>query len=77
LDTNDTDVIVFKTDNTVEVDVPNAAKMKVWSATGILVKEIDLHKGNNTISIPDLKGLYLLDFWFENNQRYIKQVVLN
>jgi hypothetical protein len=52
LDTNDTDVIVFKTDNTVEVDVPNAAKMKVWSATGILVKEIDLHKGNNTISIP-------------------------
>lgn len=77
LNSSDTDVIVFKLDNTVEVDVPSAAKMKVWSATGILVKEIDLHEGNNTISIPELKGLYLFDFWFDDSQRYIKQVVLN
>jgi hypothetical protein len=77
LNSSDTDVIVFKVDNTVEVDVPSAAKMKVWSATGILVKEIDLHEGNNTISIPELKGLYLFDFWFDDSQRYIKQVVLN
>lgn len=77
LDANGTEVIVFKVDNTIEVDVPSAAKMKIWTTTGVLVKEIDLFKGNNIISTLDLKGLYLLDFWFEDNQRSIKQVVLN
>ena len=76
LSANDVGIVIFRNNDVLDVDVPQAAKMKIWTPTGIFVKEVDLQKGKNNIQLSDLKGLFLLDFWLEDHQRYINIIIL-
>ncbi len=70
-------VIVFSSgDETFNVNASESLNMKIWTATGILIKEVELVAGENTISTLGLSGLYILDCVFKDNHREIKQVVL-
>ena len=70
-------VVVFNLDASLQIDSPKSAKMKIWSPTGILLKEIYLTEGSNSLSTAGLRGMYILDFLFEDNTREIKRVVLD
>jgi hypothetical protein len=70
-------VIVFSTvGKEFEVEASESLRMKIWTSTGILVKEVELREGTNIVNLSGLSGLYLLDCLFEDNYREIKQVVL-
>lgn len=70
-------VIVLTPNNGVmDVDVPKNSKVKIWTANGFLIKEIFINEGLNSINVSGMKGLYILEFIFENNQREIQQVVI-
>lgn len=71
----DSRVIVINANSQLEIETSSVSKMKIWTTAGILLKEIDLVEGSNVISTLDMKGLYILDFLFEDNYREIKQVV--
>lgn len=70
-------VVVFNLDASLQIDSQKSAKMKFWTSTGILLKEIDVVEGSNIISTVDMNGVYILDFLFEDNKREIKQVVID
>ncbi len=69
-------VVLSVGDDNMEVDVPQNSKVKVWSTAGLLIKEMFINEGLNSINVSDLKGVYILEFIFEDNQREIQQVVI-
>ena len=70
-------VVVFETNKTLSVIASCAAQMRIWTSTGILIKSIDVCKGENVIYTTELSsGVYILDFLFEDGERDVKQVVL-
>lgn len=71
----DSRVLVFTADNALEVETAQVSKMKIWTPTGILLKEIDLTEGSNIISTSGMSGMHILDFLFKDEHREIKQVV--
>lgn len=76
---NDEDkrVVVFSENNDVAyVDVPQNTKLKIWSTSGLLIREFSIIEGLNSIDVSGLKGLYILEFIFEDNQREIQQFVI-
>lgn len=74
---DDNRVIVLTLDKEVlDVDVPQNSKVKIWTANGLLIKEIFINEGQNSINVSGMKGLYILEFIFENNQREIQQVII-
>jgi PKD repeat protein len=71
------DVVVFETNKTLSVIASCSAQMRIWTSTGILIKSIDVFKGENVIYTTELSsGVYILDFLFENGERDVKQIVL-
>ncbi len=70
-------VVVFQSDNNVEIETQSAARLKIWSIQGVLVKEIELVGGHNLIANLDLEGVYLFEFILEDNSREIKQMIFN
>ena len=73
-DTND-NVVVFEKNKVMSVLAPKAANVRVWTSTGILVKSLDVLKGENLVSTLGMSGVYILDFLFEDGIREIEQVV--
>ena len=70
-------VIVFsKSDNTIDVETPEKARVKIWSTSGLLIKEIFMKEGVNVVDMLGMKGVYIIEFIFENNQREIQQIVI-
>ena len=51
------------------------AKVKVWSTSGVLLKEFLLNEGVNIVDTLGMHGVYIFEFIFEDNQREIQQVV--
>jgi hypothetical protein len=73
----DNRVIVLSLSNdAIDVEVPQNSKVKIWSTAGLLIKELFIDKGQNNINVSGMKGLYILEFIFENNQREIQQVII-
>ena len=69
-------VIVFsKNEGRVEFDLPQKAKVKVWSTSGVLLKEFLLNEGVNIVDTLGMHGVYIFEIIFEDNQREIQQVV--
>ena len=68
-------VLVFEADKTLSVVTSHAASMRIWTATGILVKTCDIMEGENMLSTLGLSGMYILDFLFDDGSREIKQIV--
>ena len=69
-------VIVFsKDEGRVEFDLPQKAKVKVWSTSGVLLKEFLLNEGVNIVDTLGMHGVYIFEIIFEDNQREIQQVV--
>lgn len=70
-------VVVFKLqDNSVEVETTKNAKLKLWSSSGLLLKEELLSEGVNSILVYGLRGVYILEFIFEDNTREIQHIIL-
>lgn len=69
-------VIFSRNDNGVEVNLPQKAKIKVWSTSGLLIKEFFLSEGVTAVDVLGLNGIYIFEFIFEDNQREIQQVVI-
>ena len=68
-------VVVFEKNKVMSVLAPKAANVRVWTSTGILVKSLDVSKGENLVSTLGMSGVYILDFLFEDGTREIEQVV--
>lgn len=68
-------IIVFKEDEGVVVKAPSATRMKIWSVQGLLIKDVVIDGYYNLAENQNLKGVYLLEFIFGNNQREIREVV--
>jgi hypothetical protein len=71
----DSRVLVFTADNALEVETAQVSKMKIWTPTGILLKEVELTEGSNIIPTSGMSGMHILDFLFKDEHREIKQVV--
>ena len=69
-------IVLSLSKDAIDVEVPQNSKVKIWSTAGLLVNEILINEGSNTINVSGLKGLYILEFIFEDNQREIQQVVI-
>ena len=69
------EVLVFEADKTLSVVTSQAASMRIWTATGILVKTCGIMEGENMLSTLGLSGMYILDFLFDDGSREIKQIV--
>jgi hypothetical protein len=69
-------VVIFSRDEVMDVEVPQNSRMKVWSTSGVLLKEYTIVEGFNSVSTLGLKGMCILEFIFEDNSREIQQVVL-
>ena len=69
-------VVIFSRDEVMDVEVPQNSRMKVWSTSGVLLKDYAITEGFNSVSTLGLKGMYILEFIFEDNSREIQQVVL-
>ncbi len=69
-------IVLSLSSEDIDVEVPQNAKLKIWSTTGLLMKEILIKEGQNSINVSGMKGLYILEFIFEDNQREIQQVVI-
>lgn len=67
-------IVIFGSDAQIGVNVSRVARMNVWSTSGVLLKKVDLHEGDNYVNMFDYKGVYILEFIFADNQREIKQV---
>ena len=52
------------------------SKIKVWSTSGLLIKEFFLSEGVTAVDVLGLNGIYIFEFIFEDNQREIQQVVI-
>ena len=75
---DETKVVVFtQKENTIEVGTQQNVKMKLWSSSGILLKEAFLVNGINSVFMSGLQGIYILEFIFEDNTREIQQVIIN
>ena len=76
LDVSENSVIVFSMSNTSEVNVKVAKKsyVNLWSITGVLIDTYDLGVGDNSIVTSNLKGIYLLEFIFEDGMRQIEKI---
>jgi hypothetical protein len=72
---NETQLIVFsgKTSN-ITVDSKQNARAKIWTTSGLLLKECVIETGVTCIELT--KGLFIIEFIFENNHREIHQVVV-
>ena len=68
-------VVVFEKNKMMSVLAPKPAKVRVWTSTGILVKSLDVLKGENLVSTLGMSGVHILDFLFEDGTREIEQVV--
>ena len=75
LSAKDDGVVVFESNKTLSVVVSRSAQMRIWTSTGILIKSIDMIKGESIISTLGMSGVYILDFLFEDGEREIKQMV--
>ena len=61
-------VIVFScADEAFKVEASESLSMKIWTSTGILVKEVELSEGANIVDTSGLSGLYILDCVFKYN----------
>lgn len=69
-------VVLSLNEDEIDVDVPQNAKVRIWSTVGLLINDVFIEEGLNSIDVSGLKGLYILEFIFENNQREIQQVVI-
>lgn len=70
-------VVIFNQQNeNIDIESPKQAKMRLWSTSGLLIKEEILSQGINTISVLGLRGMYILEFIFLDNTREIQQVIL-
>jgi hypothetical protein len=69
-------VVIFSRDEVMDVEVSQNSRMKVWSTSGVLLKEYTIVEGFNSVSTLGLKGMCILEFIFEDNSREIQQVVL-
>ena len=69
-------VVIFSRDEVMDVEVPQNSRMKVWSTSGVLLKDYAITEGFNSVSTLGLNGMYILEFIFEDNSREIQQVVL-
>ena len=68
-------VVVFSENAyTIGVESRKNAKVKIWSASGLLLKELVVEKGESFISLDS--GLYIVEFIFEDNRREIHQVIV-
>lgn len=58
-------------DNFVNIDIPSAMNMKIYSVTGALVSEEKLSEGFNTISVANLSsGLYIMRLTESSGKSY-------
>ena len=68
-------VVVFSENPyTIGVESAKNAKVKIWSSSGLLLKELDVEKGESFISLD--RGLYIVEFIFEDNRHEIHQVIV-
>ena len=68
-------IIVFNAESDVAVEASSRARMKIWSSRGVLVDELMIEEGYNSVSKYKLNGVYLFEFIFEDGKREIKQVI--
>ena len=67
-------VVIFNSDTRIGVETPQAARVNIWSANGLLLAKEQLSEGYNSIEAMLNKGIYIFEFVFEDNKREIKQV---
>lgn len=72
---NETQLIVFSGNpSNITVDSKQNARAKIWTTSGLLLKECVIETGVTCIELT--KGLFIIEFIFENNHREIHQVVV-
>ena len=75
---DETKLVVFtQNENNIEVKTSQKAKMKLWTSSGVLLKEELLDCGLNSIMQPAIHGIYILEFIFDGNTRDVRQVIIN
>ena len=73
---NSSSVVIFsKQEESVDVDSPQKARLRIWSMQGILLKEVMINEGYSHIDLG-VEGLCLFEFIYENGEKEIKQVVV-
>ena len=73
---NSSSVVIFsKQEESVDVDSPQKARLRIWSMQGLLLKELMINEGYSHINLG-VEGLCLFEFIYENGEKEIKQVVV-
>lgn len=76
-DVTENAVVIFSLNANSEINVKtsNAAQLRVWSSMGLLVGEYPLEVGDNILNMDVFKGVYILEFIFDDATRKVERVV--
>lgn len=67
-------LVTFGNDN-VNVDVPQNAMAYLYNTTGALCNIYQLRGGDNSLSLPDMNGMFILKIVFPNGDAVVKKLV--
>lgn len=73
------DVIVVFTpsvNSETEIRISKQANIRIWNSMGLLVDEVYVQEGASFLNIGGQKGVYLLEFLFEDGMRRIERIVI-
>ncbi len=69
-------ITVTFTEEKTKVNTRSAGLVRLWSASGMLIKTQEMQEGNNTLVNPNLPGIYILEFNSYDGERETHKIIV-